>query len=173
MHKEHPQLSKAKKPSVLYHSSPDRNIEVFEPRALSVRDPLEGPVVFATPDKAYASMFIVPASDSWTTRGRFVDESGRGDWHMVIADKQRFIETDKGGEIYELPAEGFVTDPDRSLHGVEWVSRSKVKPIGRQEYQSGLQAMQDLGVRVYFVNAEVLKAIRESADHGKAIIDSL
>lgn len=138
-----------------------------------MRDSLEGPVVFATPDKTYASMFIVPATDSWTTRGRFVDEEGRGDWHMVIADRQRFLDADEGGAIYELPASGFHTDPERNLYETEWVSGSRVVPIGKQEYQSGLQAMRELGVKVYFVDVETLKAIRESDDHGKEIIDRL
>lgn len=92
---------------------------------------------------------------------------------MVIADRQRFLDADEGGAIYELPASGFHTDPERNLYETEWVSGSRVVPIGKQEYQSGLQAMRELGVKVYFVDVETLKAIRESDDHGKEIIDRL
>lgn len=45
------------RPKILYHASPNRSINVFEPRREKVRDPEEGPVVFATPDKALASAF--------------------------------------------------------------------------------------------------------------------
>jgi len=52
------------KPSVLYHASQNRNVELFEPRAKSYRDRKEGPVVFGTPELPFATMFIVDSDDS-------------------------------------------------------------------------------------------------------------
>ncbi len=160
-------------PSALYHSSAHRDIESLEPRAESIRDPQEGPVVFATPDKAYAAMFIVPAGDSWTARGRFSTEDDHGPWHMVINGRERFSEADKGGAIYSLPVDQFKSDLHRNMAGTEWASATPVKPTTKEEYNSGLVAMKALGVKVYFVDDPTFRSIRESPDHGHDIISQL
>lgn len=162
-----------KRPPVLYHASNNPNIEVFEPRVESVRDKDEGPMVFATPDKAFATCFIVPTSGSWVKIGRFSEPGRVGPWHVVISDKTRFSELDKGGAIYELSSDGFSTDPNKGVGASEWVSPSAVKPITHEQVQSGLQAMLDAGVQVYFVDQATFEQIRQSDDHGKVIIDSL
>ena len=36
----------------LYHASNNKNIDVLKPRQESIRDPNEGPVVFASQDKS-------------------------------------------------------------------------------------------------------------------------
>ena len=58
-----------RKPDVLYHGSPERDITILEPRAHTTRDPQEGQVVFACRDLAYATMFMVRTDDSWTVKG--------------------------------------------------------------------------------------------------------
>lgn len=57
------------KPPLLYHASQNTNITTLEPRALTVRNVDEGPVVFATPDKKYVTTFLVPTDDNWTNMG--------------------------------------------------------------------------------------------------------
>ena len=55
-----------KKPKVLYHASPRRGLQKIEAREGRVRDSEEGPVVFGTPEKAYASCFLLQGTnDSW------------------------------------------------------------------------------------------------------------
>lgn len=153
------------KPKFLYHASPRRDIQEFEPRAQSVRDPEEGPVVFATPSEAYASMFIVRTDDRWSEKGRFNNV-----YYTVVSDKQRFKEMDKGGSIYTLPSETFSSDKTKNMGMTEWTSRKTVKSIRKTDYESGLEAMLEHGVQVYFVDPETWLRIKDSRDHGFSIL---
>lgn len=156
------------KPAVLYHSSPNTEIGEFEPRSDKVRDPNEGPRIFATPDKALASAFIVPTDGSWVNIGRFNEVP-----YIIISDEQRFKDSDKGGAIYHLPSNTFETDLNKGMKSSEWTSRVPVKPIDKDIYKSGLEAMLSLGVQVYFVDTDTLHRINESADHGYSIVNTL
>jgi hypothetical protein len=161
------------KPDTLYHASAQRDIAIFEPRAESVRDVEEGPVVFATPDKAYASLFITPTDDSWTMKGRFSSDGIVTPWHMVISDRKRFLELDKGGAIYSLSANSFNSDPQKNLPGIEYTSIDSVVPNSVEGYTSSLEAMIGLGVSIYFVDEATFLAIRQSDDHGAQILKGL
>jgi hypothetical protein len=158
------------KPSVLFHASDRRDISIFEPHNDSVRDAKEGPVVFATPDQAYAAMFIVEADDSWTQRGRF---SRQESWHMIIASRERYMLADKGGAIYRLSAESFSSDPTRNLYGTEWTSQAAVRPLDKEVFEAGLAAMRQYGVQVLFVSPNQFDLIKASDDHGEAIFRKL
>lgn len=156
------------KPPALFHASPDTKIEVFEPRAESVRDLQEGKLVFATADKRVAAMFLVPSTDDWAQKSKF-----NNDPVAVISDRQRFEQLDKGGAIYSLPPESFKSDPVKGMGESEWVSKEPVRPLGKEVYKSGLQAMLGLGVAVYFVDTETYQKIRSAEDHGFEILSSL
>lgn len=157
-------------PKVLYHSSPNINIDIFEPRKEKIRDPEEGPVVFATPDKALAAAFLVRTDGSWVKIGRFSDGKTQTPWHLVTKNKRRFRRRDKGGAIYHLPTTGFNCDPKKGMGDMEWTNKNSVKPIKKEVFTSGEQAMKDLGVNLYFVDRKTFKAINESVDHGRSII---
>lgn len=45
--------------------------------------------------------------------------------------------------------------------------------VDKEEYESGLRAMLENGVKVYFVDRETFDAIKQSDDHGFEIIQSL
>ena len=153
------------KPEFLYHASENTDIQIFEPRKNSFRDPSEGPVIFATPDKTMSSVFIVPANDSWTHSGLF------GNVHYFICgDEERFKNVDKGGAIYQLPSATFETDPTKGLGIREWVSKVPVKPLNKEVFESGLEAMLLMGVQVYFVDDEIFKTIDRSSDHGNELM---
>lgn len=156
------------KPKILYHASANTDVEILEPRKESYRDPKEGPVVFATPNKSYASCFLVKTNDSWAHISRFGDT-----WHMIINDKERFMNTDIGGALYELPSETFYCDPHKGTGLSEWVSKESVKPLRKTIYKSGLEAMQENGVKVFFISQETFTDINNSSDHGYSIILSL
>ena len=165
---EVPANIEAMKPKVLYHASSNRNLEVLEPRAESVRDESEGPVVFASPDKAGVTKFLVPSNDSWTRKMRF------GDVHIhIISDREKYEEADKGGAIYHLSSDTFELDETRSGGKQEWTSRKSVKPANKEVYDSGLQAQLDNGVQVFFVDKDAFERIDQSTDHGNEIIRSL
>ncbi len=156
------------KPEFLFHASPNRSIDEFEPRAVSVRDPREGPVVFGTPSKEGASMFIVNTDDNWTKKARF-----NGVYVTVISDKERFLASDHGGSIYTLPSGAFYMDKTKVGGRNEWVSKEPVKPTRREDYESGLQAMLELGVQVYFVDEAKFQEIKNAPDHGFKAISEL
>jgi len=145
------------KPKFLYHSSSNSEITEFEPRAESIRDPEEGPVVFATPDKTYASMFIVPSNDKWTSKGRWDSET----WTHVIGDIERYKKLDKGGTIYKLDSETFESDENRNMHTIEWTSKDSVTPVGKETFPSGLKAMIELGVEVYAMPPKQFEQFRQ------------
>jgi len=149
------------KPKFLYHGSPNKNIAIFEPRAESIRDPKEGPVIFGAPDKVYASMFLVPSDDDWTSKGQF-----SGQYYQAIADEKRYRELDKGGAIYTFSSESFETDLTKSMKQREWISRKPVKPIKKEVYESGLEAMKQLGVKVVFVTSDVFSEFRQKLRSG-------
>ncbi len=140
----------AEKPKKLFHASPNKNIDIFEPRAERVRDPGEGPVVFGTPDKSYASMFLVRLDDTCTSKGKF----NNGSWICVIGDIQKYLSLDHGGAIYTLASETFDTDPQRNMHEIDWVSRVPVHPENKEVFDSGLEAMISLGVSVYVMSKD-------------------
>lgn len=158
-------MTTTKRPTFLYHASQNKDIKIFEPRAESVRDINEGPVVFATPDKVMASVFIVSTNDTWANSGLF------GSVHyFVCGNENKFRNIDKGGAIYTLPANTFQNDPSKGLGTREWTSKISVEPIKIELYESGLEAMIDMGVQVYFVSQEKFEDIQRSQDHGNEIL---
>ncbi|MFO0862766.1 MAG: hypothetical protein U0516_03520 [Candidatus Saccharibacteria bacterium] len=166
-------IPKTKAPKLLYHASQNKNILEFIPSKEHYRDFYEGPVVFATPDKVYAKLFLVRTSDDWTTLGRYTDGGRVGPWHIIISDRHRFEEADVGGTVYWLDPKDFSFDPHKNMGNLEWTSKTTVKPIGKEDYSSGLVAMKEAGIEVYFVDKETYAAINISKDHGKSIIDTL
>ena len=157
---------KIEKPPVLYHASHDRNREDFTPQRHSYRDEEEGPVIFATPNFAIATLFLV--------RG-MPNECGAFNKipYMVIPNREKFLQADKGGAVYSLPSETFNSDPKKGLGELEWVSKETVNPAAKQEFESGLEAMIENGVQVYFVDEEKFQEIRNSTDHGLSILKTL
>ena len=149
-----------KKPPFLYHASANREIKTFEPRAKSIRDPEEGPVIFATPDLALATTFLVSeANDSWTQIGKM-----DGTPYMVIRDKKHFMRRDKGGSIYKFNSGGFTSHPHRGMGEDEWVSKDSVTPVEKTDIESALDAMIENGVQVFFVDKKTFNRIKHDAD---------
>lgn len=166
---EHIGAPEIPKPSHLYHASPNRNITAFEPRMESVRDPIEGPVVFATPDKAYASMFLVESDDSWTIKGKYGREQP---WVAIISDEPRFRAADRGGALYELPTKSFHSDPQRNMADIEWTSKENIVPVNKEDFDSALEAMETAGVEVYFVDKTTFDLMRSAEDHGYSVVEA-
>ncbi|MES2314471.1 MAG: hypothetical protein V4524_00850 [Patescibacteria group bacterium] len=161
-------IAKPEKPPVLFHASRSPDIKVFEPRAEKVRNSNEGPKVFATPSRAMASIFLVENDDSWTQSGTIEDVP-----YIVISDKERFLNLDKGGLVYSLPSDTFENNPEEGLGDLEWTSDKKVVPIGQEFVPSALIDMIKNGVKVYFVNESQFHEIQNASDQGRSIIDSL
>ena len=161
------------RPTVMFHASVNKNIDVFEPRSISTRSKQEGDVIFASADISYASRFMTIKrwTDNVCKKGSF----DHGPYYMIIKNKDLFLEEDKGGAIYVLPAENFcydlafkkVTRKEWLKTGKhkgygslsEWVSKEAVKPLYKIEFKSTFDAMIDLGVQVYFVDDDKFKEI--------------
>jgi hypothetical protein len=159
---------KPEKPPKLYHASRDPTIKVFEPRLGKCRDEKEGPQIFATPSKAMATVFLVETDDSWTQSGTINNIP-----YIIISDRDRFESLDQGGTIYSLSSDTFDTDLEKGLGELEYTSVDAVEPLGKETFDSGLDAMIQHGVQVYFVDREIFKEIKISSDHGEKIVAGL
>lgn len=150
------------KPAVLYHVSEREGIIEFVPRAESVRDPKEGSVIFATPDKAYALQFLVPGDSRDSKRGYY-----NGIPTVVIRNsRETFLEGDRGGWLYEFPSDSFDFDSTKQMRDREWTSRTRVKPLGSAHYTSTVDALLDNGVQVYFVDDETFTKMQSEKNAG-------
>lgn len=161
-------IPKPDKPSVLYHASRNKNIEIFKPIIGKRRDENEGAQIFATPSKAMATIFLVETDDSWTQSG-----ARDGVPYIIISDRKRFQSLDTGGAIYSLPSDTFETDLQKGLRELEYTSEEPVVPSEREFIDSALEAMLENGVQVYFVDQETFIKIQESSDDGESIIEEL
>ncbi len=159
---------KKEKPEFLYHGSAF-DVEVVNPKGEHKREEKENDVVFATPDIAFASMFLSPRSDdSWSDKGKYNDV-----YYIVCGDEKRFKKEDKGGFIYVFPGGSFKCDEEIGMGMSEWISVDSVTPIEKKYFPSGLVAMMENGVQVYFVTRKMLQEIKESEDHGMGILKNI
>ncbi len=156
------------KPKFLYHSSPNRSIEVFEPRVSGGSGEKYGAKVYATPDKALASIFLCNVEKPWS--------AGVYGGGVLVAKipytREEFIARDTGGTMYTLPSDAFELNEDE-LGGAEWTSDESVTPTEKEEYHSALEAMIENGVQVYFVDNENMKLMKEAGDGGVEILQTM
>jgi len=145
------------KPPFLYHASQNKNIEELKPQAISFRDPKEGAVVFASPDYALVTTFLIKTDESWTQIGKNNKVP-----YIIINDREHFMERDKGGTIYKLPNTSFNYDPGKGMGEYEWISREPIKPIEKKDYGSALEAMIENGVQVYFVDKKTFDELERT-----------
>ncbi len=159
---------KPEKPSVLFHASSHKDIDVIEPRAEKTRDPGEGPKVFGTPSRAMVSMFLVPSDDTWVQSGAINNLP-----YIIISDEARYRSLDKGGVIYHLPSDTFSNDSEVGSKDLEWTSATGVEPVGKEFVSSALGDMYTQGVQIYFVDKETYQSIQNAPDNGVSIVDVL
>ncbi len=159
-----------KKPKVLYVAAQTKGIKELIPTKGNCRDKDEGAVIFATPDKALASIFLIKNhNDSWTNLGYF----GETPCVVIKMDKDEFLEKDGGGSIYEVSSDNFNYNPNLGMREKEWTSSKPVKPLKENSYDSALDTMVENGVNVYFVKKKTFENIKNSKDHGLSILSSL
>src|SRR3989344_8337198 len=155
-------------PPFLYHGSPTGGLAALNPERRSGRRADEGPVVFATADLPFATMFMSPRRhDDWTRKG-----AHNGVWFEVVSDRARFLTEDTGGVVYKLSGSGFY-QPEGYGMRTEWVSKEPAPVLEELHFPSSLRAMVEHGVQVYFVDAETFARIDASDDHGYAIMQML
>ena len=148
-------------PELLFRGSPRKDASLFVPKERVGSGSSERLVVSASPDRSVATKFVVPIENLNVTVGSFGEIQ-----YYVCDNEQSFRETDKGGGIYTLRRDGFEFN---SGVGV-WTSLRPVEPISKEEVTSGLNAMIDAGIQVFFVDPETFKRIKESSDNGLEIL---
>lgn len=151
-------FERKEKPPILFIGTQTADIKKFEPRKGNIRSTDEGPVIFATPDKALASIFTIENhNDSWTKIGYYNDILVI----VICMDREKFIKNDKGGLIYSVSSDSFDYDPNLGMGDKEWTSTTPTKPISENKVSSSLESMLENGVQVYFVNPKDFKKITE------------
>lgn len=153
------------KPEVLYHGSPDENIEIFEPHVSYGSGEQFGKLVYATHDLATATIFLAQHKKVMSS-GHF----GGISYVLITDSREEFIKMDQGGCIYILPSETFTTEKGRGMGEFEWASPVPVKPIKKVKYPSALKAMLENEVQIYFIDDITYEAIKSSKDHGYSIL---
>jgi hypothetical protein len=147
-----------------YHASPECGLKEIKPHMKTLpKDFTEGSVVFATDNFPFATMFLTPHDDSWANGGTFNNIP-----YFVISDRERFMESDKGGCIYLVGSESF-----KRLNNYEWFSKKRLKIRGKVNFTSGLTAMLIMGVQVFITTPKIYMQIKKAKDHGLSILNSL
>jgi len=164
------QFEKKEKPEVLYISAQTRGIKELVPMSGRNRGGDEGAVIFSTPDKALASVFLIEGhNDNWMQIGYFSNIP----YVTICMDREDFIKRDKGGVTYTVPSDTFDYNPNLGMGDKEWTSREPVKPLAEVFYPSALDTMIENGVNVYFVDKKAFDDMNEADDYGLSILLSL
>ncbi|MBI2409602.1 hypothetical protein HYV30_00990 [Candidatus Kaiserbacteria bacterium] len=163
-------IEKKEKPPVLYIAAQTPNLQELTPREGRNRGENEGAVIFATPNKELASIFLVEGhDDSWMQIGYFSDVP----YVTICMNRDDFLKRDHGGTMYEVSSNAFNFDPNLGMGEKEWTSRDPVTPISETHYASALDAMIENGVNVYFADQATFDAVNNADDHGLSILLSL
>lgn len=150
------------KPAHLFHASTNTEITVLEPRNEYPRYSGETPLVFATPHKALAAMFLCPSNIGV--------EIGVYDARYVIfinSTRAEYERVDLGGAIYSLPVDTFETDTVHGMGELEWYSTSPVSPLEKTVYKTSIEAMEKFNVEYCFVDDPTFQKIKH--DPGRAL----
>lgn len=156
------------KPELLYHASPEKDVTEFEPRNETPRFKGEENLVFATPYKEVAAMFLTPKNIP-------TEISKYGNTYAVFINgtKEEFIVLDKGGAIYTLPNSTFETNNEIGMGVTEWVSRQPIKPSSKTVYDSSIKALSENGVNVYFLDNDTFLKVQADPSNGLEIVKNL
>lgn len=147
-------------PEVLYRGSPRRDADQFVPKE-TVGSVL---VVSATQEKNVATQFIVPIEGLPVLLG-----SVGGAWYYLCGDEIAFRQRDAGGAIYSLPIDGFTYSQEAGV----WINQNPVRPLHKEEFTSGLDAMLGAGIQVYFVSPEMFRTLKEAGIHRPEALQTL
>ena len=164
--KEKESIASPEKPPMLYHGSAHKGLEELQPQSRPHRAE-EGELLYATPDMAISSIFLVEGAHYGC--GKF----GNVPYAWIIADRDEFIRNDKGGHIYVVPSDSFEINRGRGMGNDEYASDKPVQPVKAMEYSSAVDAMVENGVQVYFIDQETYEHVQMSKDHGYSIFNGI
>ena len=159
--------TKKLKPEFLYHGSTNAEITEFTPKISVGSGEKYGEKIYATPNKALATVFLCKLDKPWSA-GMY---SGIPVAVLPIA-REEFLETDFGGTLYTLPSASFEQNANE-LAGDEWASSKPIEPNEKKFYPSALDAMLEHGVQVYFVDDHTKSEIADTNDGGASVLRTL
>lgn len=147
------------KPPVLYHGSPHKDIEVFEPRPTTFNHTQKGEYIVGTPDFVNAlpyifSGFINGVRTPWVA-ANFATSKENFVYLMIPCTKEAFIAHDKGGAVYSFSPESFTSVPERKNY--EWYSEEKVKPDEKREFGSILETWEAYDIHPFFSHTRTIR----------------
>ena len=151
------------KPEVLYRGSPRKDATLFIPKEKVGTGITKRLVVSSSANMAEATKFLVPVEQFPCLFGIFGEVQ-----YFLCGNEGIFRKIDNGGAVYSLPGNTFYYD----FEARTWVSAVPVKPISHEVFSSGLNAMVDSGVQVYFLDPKILENCQESADRGLKLLRS-
>lgn len=158
------------KPATLYVATQTPHLQELTPLEGRNRGENEGAVIFSTPNKDLASIFLVEGhDDSWMQIGYFSDIP----YVAIRMNREDFLKRDRGGTMYTVPSDTFDSDQNLGMGNKEWTSREPVRPIQETYYPSALDVMIENGVNVYFVDKETFDAMNVADDHGLSTLLTL
>jgi hypothetical protein len=134
------------KPKFLYHGTPQKDIESVHPKRKNFQGE-EKEFVFASPDKKAAISYLASGEYSWSA-GIYNNEY----FVALPISNETFKEKDIGGAVHTFDSKNFRTHDDRKDY--EWVSEQEEKPVEKEVFDSALDAIEDAGIKVYFLDSE-------------------
>jgi len=155
------------KPEFMYHASSELDVQEFEPRNDYPRYKGEDNLVFATPYKEVAAMFLVPKSIP-----TIISKYGETYAVFINGSEEDLSLNDKSGAIYTLPSKTFETNTEIGMGDTEWVSKQPVKPISKTIYKLSVEALRENHVHLFFLNNDVFARVQADPANGLKIVKS-
>lgn len=153
----------------LFHGSTQLGLKYIIPTPYHARTDKSQPLVFASRYKAMASCYLLPCDASWCRV--FFDQNGR--IFFVTNDADRLEQSDQGGSIYTLAAQGFVHDPYKGMGYMEWMADTPQKVLQEESFDRAVGAMRLNGVKLITVSDSIFNALVEhsNGDVFKRLLD--
>lgn len=138
--------NKIEQPKLLYHGSPEKNIDVFKPTPGEFMGE-QANFFFASPDKNAATAYMYEGRP-WSSG---IDNDTGIISSVFPITRKDFIKQDKGGAVYVFSPEKFTSHLKK--HTYEWVTKEPITPESVEIFDSSLKAMEDAGIKLYFLGS--------------------
>lgn len=137
----------------MYHGSPYCNLGIIIPQNNTSHRDDNKKAVYASSNLSYAACYMIAWDDSFVKQIIKTNEDGdiTKVIMIVLESEEEFKRKDNGGTISKLSKKGF-----QNVNGFELVNYEATIPISRTTFSSALEAMENLGVKIYYTKKDVL-----------------
>lgn len=130
-----------------YHTSPNQNLKIIEPRAVTHKIGNIGSKVFVSNDKGFSSAFGFLWGDN---EGFKLEQKNNGPWTFTIPEKFK-SRAMKPCSIYTVENNKYVPIFDIGTTPIEFYSEKSIKVLTEEKYNTAIDAMSKNGIKVMFV----------------------